>query len=86
MVNKRGWLRIAEAGLGILIIMGVLLTISGAKQKTPETDYSQKIYIILDEVSKDNPLLRNEIISQDVSAEVKIEDFAREKIGIENMA
>ncbi len=66
MVNKKGWLRIAEASIAALIVLGVLLLISGNKKIEQKTDISETLPIILEEISK-NVTLREAIIKYDTN-------------------
>ena len=64
MKNKRGWIKILEVFLAILLIMGSMLII--ISRKAPETDISDEIYAkqrqILDIISKNNSL-RDDIVA-----------------------
>jgi len=79
MVNKRGWVRIIEAGMGILIIIGALLIIANSKKTYSEPDISYKLSGILEEISQ-NSALRNSIITDDEGAKSQVEDFIEEKM------
>ena len=65
-MNKKGWLRILEVFLSILIIMGAILIVMS--RTVPETHIGDDVYekqrVILDIVSK-NESLRKEIIVGD---------------------
>jgi hypothetical protein len=56
MVNKKGWLRIIEATIAVLIIFGVLLTISANKGGYKEADLSERASEILVELSRDTAI------------------------------
>jgi len=73
MRNKRGWLRIVEAVIGIMIVMGFLLYfISERNIKTDISgDVNQRQLQILSIISK-NDSLRNDILN-DNSTQVNIE-------------
>ncbi len=61
MVNKKGWLRILEASIAILIVIGFMFTISLANKKVnTEKDLAEDVRIILDEIAQ-NTTLRTEI-------------------------
>jgi hypothetical protein len=62
MVNKRGWLRIVEASIAILIIMAVLLIVSQRTAVRTQTDLSVMITPILEEIAK-NVTLREVVIN-----------------------
>jgi len=78
--NKKGWLRIVEAALAILIIFGVLLTVVGTRQIILNgQDLSALIPPLLEEISK-NVTLREKIISNDSSAIIDINFYLKERI------
>ncbi len=85
MVNKRGWLRIMEAGIGVLIIIGVLLIINHSKASSSEFDLSKELSKALGAASKDNSL-RGKIVSGSSDAEEEIEESVGDKIGRTNIA
>ncbi len=62
--NKRGWIRIVEASIGILLVAGVLLAVYSRGVRTE--DLSEQIYelqiLALDEIANDNDL-RREILN-----------------------
>lgn len=67
MVNKRGWLRILEAGISVLLIFGVILIISsqrGSPNNDPE--FTDEANDILEELSKNNAL-RTAVLKYDLS-------------------
>lgn len=65
MMNKRGWLRIFEAVISIMLVTSVVLVLYSKQQKT---DISDQIYSlekkVLDEISY-NESLRNSALSGD---------------------
>jgi len=76
MNNKRGWIRIAEAAIAIMILVGVLLVIS-SNQSSDEADISEQISELqlsaLQEIS-DNQELRQAALDDN---ETKLEEHAR---------
>lgn len=66
MVNKRGWLRIVEALVSILIVFGAVLTVSTTQHSSRSTDICSTLTPILDEISK-NITLRTEIINNETT-------------------
>ena len=58
MVNKKGWIRIVEASIAILLIFGVILLISNGTREQKERDLTDILPVILEEMSK-NQILRN---------------------------
>ena len=64
MVNKKGILRIVEAGIAVLIVLSVLLVVTTSQRGERATeDLSGVLPGLLDEVAK-NSTLRNIIVSQ----------------------
>ena len=78
MVNKKGWLRILEAGIAILIIAGVLLAMhSRTSQREDISSYVYEIQMrVLSEISNDADL-RKAVLKKD---EDFVERYARENI------
>ena len=62
MVNKRGFLRIVEASIAILIILGALLLLTSRGQNEVETDFNSLLVPILEEIAQDSSL-RGKILS-----------------------
>ena len=77
-LDKKAWLRIVEAFLAIVIILGAVLVIM--VRQTPKTDISESVYErqgqILDMISK-NEELRNEVL---VGGKDKIESTILELV------
>jgi hypothetical protein len=67
MVNKRGWLRIVEASVAILIVFGVLLALSNTKQPAPERSLETFLPPLLEEIAV-NATLRGEIVQYDTTS------------------
>ena len=63
-MNKGGWLRIVEASIGIIVILGVLVAISYRQNKS--VDPSLELAPYFDEMAK-NKTLREEIIDYDLA-------------------
>jgi hypothetical protein len=65
-MNKRGWLRIVEAFLAILIVLGAVIVFMSSRQSS-DTDISETVYErqrqILDVISK-NDSLRIKVLSE----------------------
>ena len=76
MVNKKGWIRIVEAFVAILLIAGILLILAG-EDFTDKEDSSQKIYDIQLAILRDIQVedsLRNDILAV-MEAQVKTDDI-----------
>lgn len=76
MVNKRGWLRIVEASIAILIVMTSLFVIHGQREPVQQTDYSLLAQEVLDEVAQ-TPALREAVAENDQET---VEAFVEERI------
>lgn len=66
MNNKRGWLRIIEASIAILIILTVLFALYKKQQTPTDIDLSERARSILDEVSQ-NSSLRDKALSNETA-------------------
>lgn len=75
MVNKKGWLRIVEASIAIVIVFAVLLSVSQIKERRVVSDLSQSIGPLLEEIAK-NVSVREKIIADTNSSE-EAEDMLR---------
>ena len=76
-MNKKGWLRIAEAFLAIMLIAGFLLymtTVSGKKDRS--TEFYGLERQILSEIAS-NPALRQQILDNNKAGS---EEYARRRI------
>ncbi len=70
MVNKRGWLRIVEVSIAILMIFGVLIVIYSSGNTKTRKDLSSMIPQILEEIAKNNTLREKIIQEYDTSKPV----------------
>ena len=61
MVNKKGWLRIVEASISVLIIFSVLIVVSRTSIPQASTDLTSTITPILEEIAR-NVSLREQIV------------------------
>lgn len=66
MVNKKGWIRIVEATLAALLVLGALVVILNRSPTVSTVDYSRVSYPILDEIAQ-NSSLREKIIEYDLT-------------------
>lgn len=82
-MNKRGWIRIVEASLAIIIVLGVLLILNTSNRSTSSIDLSEKIPALLDEIAS-NETLREEIVGispEDIpQMEAKINNLMSKRI------
>jgi len=67
MVNKKGFLKIVEASIAILIILAALVLISSGDNEVIEEDLTYRITPILEEISK-NITLRERILNYDIDS------------------
>ena len=81
MQNKRGWAKMLETVIAILLISSVLI-ITYSKQ-TNQTDQAAYVSDIQDLVLKDislDPNLRSIVLNSTSEESIQLNDFAREKI------
>lgn len=76
MVNKRGWLRIVEAIIAVLIVLTSVLIVLSNKKVHEEGDVCSSISGLLDEIAK-NQVLREEIL---ISQTGGVKNFLQTKI------
>lgn len=76
MVNKKGWLRIVEALVSILIIFGAVLTVATTHRPASDQDFCASLPPLLEEVAQDTTL-RNAILD---GKKKPIEDFFKAHI------
>lgn len=81
MVNKKGWLRIFEASIAVIIIIAVLFSIG----KNSNYNYSSDNYVesVIDEIVKSDEL-RQKILNED-NVENEIEAIISGRVGIEGI-
>lgn len=82
MVNKKGWIRIVEASIAIIIILFVLLSVSQIRERRFERDLSESINPLLEEIAK-NTGMREKIIADSENsneAENTIKAFLEERL------
>lgn len=79
--NKKGWLRIIEAFIAIILILGVLIAVySRVIEKPKKADYAYNLEkSILDEISMDSAL-RDAVLNGDATAITTITNFVRTRI------
>ena len=77
MVNKRGWLRIIEAAVSILIVFGAVLTVTTTNRAKYSTDYCTTLAPLLEEIAE-NVTLREEILAR--SSTTGTEQFLAHRI------
>jgi hypothetical protein len=71
-MNRRGWIRIVEASLAVLIVLGVLIVINSGNKSTKTLDLTEKIPPLLDEIAS-NQTLREKIVNSDDSNVASVE-------------
>lgn len=77
--NKKAWLRIIEATLSIILILGVTILLYQTKQSIIEDNIQEKLPVFLDEIVKNN-ILRTAIIDEDSEAQTKTYNFLNTKM------
>ena len=98
MVNKKGLIRVVEAIVGILIILGVLILSTVKKETREEQSFEPEIIPLLEEVAKNSELRKN--ISLDYylrdnlnemqaasneEIETNVENFVRSRLNDRNL-
>ncbi len=78
-MNKKGWIRIVEASVSILIIFSVLLVVSRNSTTSQNTDLTSSITPMLDEIAR-NVTLREQIIQQGNASIPALEQFISKRI------
>src|SRR3989344_4162994 len=73
MVNKNGWLRIVEATLGVILILGSILIYYQRNQVEIGENFGENLPFLMDEIAKNNSL-RIEIINVDPSISDKVKE------------
>ena len=76
MVNKKGWVRLIEAMIAILIIFGVVLVVSFRSRVAIENDLTPLIRPVLEQIA-DNATLREMVLAGNNTG---IDDFVKTKI------
>ena len=61
-------MKIVEATIAVLIIIGVLMIVSSKNKFEAKQDFGREVYETLDEISRDS-LLRSEIIKDEISGQ-----------------
>jgi len=79
MVNKRGFMRIVEASIAIILVLATLAIISMRKSETNKEDISLQIHPIL-EVVGSNATLRKSILENPSNAESEIDSVVESRI------
>jgi hypothetical protein len=67
MVNKKGFLRIIEATLAVMIVIGAMLLIASQREIKPSDDLTDLLPPILDEIAQNDVLRRDIIVTYDTS-------------------
>lgn len=76
-MNEKGWIRIVEAFMAVLLVAGVMLAVYSKQAITAENEEIIKtMSAILDEVVNDNQL-RTDILS---NTTINVEAFVKERI------
>lgn len=85
--NKRGWIRIVEASIAILIIFTVIFAVAEKRKAPTESDLSEIVNPLLEEIAQDVAL--REVILKDTSssttAEETITSFLSDRITSPNI-
>lgn len=79
MVNKRGMLRIVEASIAVVIVLGVILIISRNQNTRTERDISEFIPGFLNEMAL-NTAWRDKVFNDETGAVSDFESYLNNKI------
>jgi hypothetical protein len=79
MVNRRGWLRIVEASLAIMIIFGVLLVVNNSQKFTEQPDLTKLIVPMLEEIAR-NVALRENIVVNGQESVPELREFVESRL------
>lgn len=96
MVNRKGWLRIVEASIAILLIASAMLIFANRNSFSNRTDYlEQSINPILEEIAK-NSSLRSEVLGYNLTKSegdpannatlIKLKSFVRNRLSNQNVS
>ena len=77
--DKRGWLRIAEACISLLIVITMLLILTRSKSVEPQQDIIADLPPVLDEIAKTESF-RERIIVDDPNIQSQLESFVKERL------
>ena len=76
MVNKKGYLRIIEAVIAVLIVLGAVLFAISKDSSTPSENFCRDLQSYLDEIGKDN-ILRTAVLENKL---LEIENFLQNRM------
>ncbi len=76
MVNKKGYLRIIEAIIAVLIVIGAILIAINKNSSSQSEDFCQNVQSYIEEIGKNNEL-RNAVLTNNTG---QIEVFLSERI------
>lgn len=66
MVNKKGWLRVVEASIAVIIVLSFIIIFSLQKTTEKEKNYTEELRVFLEEVAFNNSL-REKIADYDTT-------------------
>jgi len=79
--NKKGMLRIVEATIAILLVFGFLIVVQARNREIVNVDFSENIYDLLEEISKDISLRDSVFLNgEGVVSEGVLYDFVSERL------
>ncbi len=77
-MNKRGWLRIVEASIAIILVLSVLFVLFNRTRELREPDLSERARSILEEIAN-NGTLRDMILSDDPNKQALLTEVIRNR-------
>ncbi len=78
MVNKKGWVRIVEASIGVVLVLGTLIFLNSRQEAPEEKDLSIKLNALLDELAQ-NTTIRGLVGSNENAAEEQIRAYLSDR-------
>lgn len=78
--NKRGWLRILEASIGILLILGAIFVMNIQNKSSSLDDLSVILPSLLEELGKNTSFRDFAVKSGPIAVEFRVQNFLAERI------
>lgn len=81
-LDKRGWIRIAEACISILIVLAMLLILARSRGVDPRQDFTANLPPILDEIAK-TEAYREKILTGDPGIQNDLNAFVKARLPLQ---
>lgn len=79
MVGKKGFIRIVEATIAIVLILGAILILRNGNSETEDADFTETLSEILNEIAR-NESLRENIVKNDSNAKEQVIFIIKDRI------